>query len=124
MSKSVVAIVQGTNHAELVEEALSLLGGANSMVTSKSKVFIMPNAGHKDPPESGVNTSPDMVNDFVAIEFLQTDAAIKFTAVENPSLQLLAGTALSKVQTPSAFSMPFTHVSKRLSAEFQNNLRF
>ena len=60
-SKSVVAIVKGTDHTALVEEVLDLLGGASSMATSKSKVFLMPNAGHKDPPESGVNTTPDMI---------------------------------------------------------------
>ena len=61
MSKSVVSIVKGTNPEDMVEEALSLLGGVHSLIKPKSTVVIKPNAGHPGPAETSVNVSPAFV---------------------------------------------------------------
>jgi len=61
MQKSIVSIVKGTDVEKMVEEALSLLGGVNSLIKPDSTVVVKPNAGHYYPPESSVNTSPEVV---------------------------------------------------------------
>jgi uncharacterized protein (DUF362 family) len=61
MSKSIVSIVKGTDASKMVEEALSHLGGVESLIKKNSIVIIKPNAGHAASPESAVNTSPDIV---------------------------------------------------------------
>jgi len=61
MQKSVVSIVKGTNVEEMVEEALSYLGGVGSLIKQNSTVVVKPNAGHDYPPETSVCTSPAMV---------------------------------------------------------------
>lgn len=61
MAKSVVSIVKGTNVENMVEESLSLLGGVSSLIKPNSTVVIKPNAGHPFPPETSVNTSPEVV---------------------------------------------------------------
>ncbi len=61
MPKSVVSIVKGTDAEKMVEEALSLLGGVDSLIKPNSTVVIKPNAGHDYPPETSVCTSPAMV---------------------------------------------------------------
>jgi len=50
MSKSIVSIVKGTDTEKLVDEALSLLGGVESLIKPNSVVVIKPNAGHPFPP--------------------------------------------------------------------------
>ena len=61
MQKSIVSIVKGTDAQKMVEEALSLLGGVESLIKPNSTVVIKPNIGHDYPPETSVNTSPAMV---------------------------------------------------------------
>ena len=61
MVKSVVSIVKGENVNKMVEEALSHLGGVQSLIKSNSTVVIKPNAGHMGSPERSVNTSPEFV---------------------------------------------------------------
>jgi len=61
MAKSVVSIVKGTDAEKMVEEALSLLGGVNSLIKPNSTVVVKPNAGHFQPPETSVNTSAAVV---------------------------------------------------------------
>ena len=61
MAKSVVSIVKGTDPEKMVEEALSLLGGVNSLIKPNSVVVVKPNAGHPVPPDYSGCTSPEMV---------------------------------------------------------------
>ncbi len=61
MAKSVVSIVKGTDAEKMVTEALDLLGGVTSLIKPNSTVVIKPNAGHINPPEDSVNTSPGVV---------------------------------------------------------------
>jgi len=61
VQKSIVSIVKGTDAQKMVEEALSLLGGVESLIKPNSTVVIKPNIGHTYPPETSVNTSPAMV---------------------------------------------------------------
>jgi len=61
VQKSIVSIVKGTDAQKMVEEALSLLGGVESLIKPNSTVVIKPNIGHDYPPETSVNTSPAMV---------------------------------------------------------------
>ncbi len=61
MAKSIVSIVKGTDPEKMVAEALSLLGGVSSLIKPNSVVVIKPNAGHVNPPEDSVNTSPGVV---------------------------------------------------------------
>ena len=61
MEKSVVSIVKGEQAQGMVEQALSLLGGVNSLIKPNSTVVIKPNAGHFFGPNTSVNTSPALV---------------------------------------------------------------
>ncbi|MBN2025375.1 MAG: hypothetical protein JW854_01240, partial [Actinobacteria bacterium] len=61
MNKSIVSIVKGGNADAMVEEALKHLGGVSSMFEPGATVVVKPNAGHVYPPESAVNTSPEVV---------------------------------------------------------------
>ena len=61
MTKSVVSITKGSEPEKMVEEALSLLGGVQTLIKPKSTVVIKPNAGHPAPPETSVNVSPAFV---------------------------------------------------------------
>lgn len=61
MAKSIVSIVRGTNADKMVEEALSLLGGVNSLIKPSSVVVIKPNSIGWQPAERGFSTSPAMV---------------------------------------------------------------
>jgi len=67
MSKSIVSIVKGTDTEKLVDEALSLLGGVDSLIKPNSIVVIKPNAGHPFPPETSVNTSPTVVSAVIKV---------------------------------------------------------
>jgi len=55
MFKSIVSIVKGTDTEKLVDEALSLLGGVDSLIKPDSIVVVKPNAGHPFPPETSDN---------------------------------------------------------------------
>ncbi len=79
MQKSVVSIVKGVNVEEMVEEALSYLGGVDSLIKPNSTVVVKPNAGHDYPPETSVCTSPAMVT-----------AAIKVLRKARPKQIILA----------------------------------
>jgi len=79
MAKSIVSIAKGTDAEKMVEEALSQLGGVSSLIKAKSRVVIKPNAGHPFPPESSVNTSPEVVT-----------AVIKEIRKANPSEIIVA----------------------------------
>lgn len=61
MAKSIVSIAKGTNVEKMVEEVLYHLGGVNTLIKPRSTVIVKPNAGHIFPPETSVNTSPDVV---------------------------------------------------------------
>jgi uncharacterized protein (DUF362 family) len=62
MRKSVVSIVKGDDVERLVEESLSHLGGVGALIRPGSVVVVKPNAGHDFPPETSVNTSPEVVS--------------------------------------------------------------
>ena len=62
MSKSVVSIAKGSDPEKLVHEALAPFGGVKALIQKKSIVVLKPNAGHPAPPETSVNTSPEMVS--------------------------------------------------------------
>jgi uncharacterized protein (DUF362 family) len=61
MSRSIVAIAKGTNIDDVVEEALSHLGGAKNLIKPNSTVVLKPNAGHPGAPERSINTNPLVV---------------------------------------------------------------
>ena len=67
MPTSVVSIVKGADPEKMVEEALSLLGGAESLIGPRSTVVIKPNAiaGYK--PERSITTSPDFVSAVIKV---------------------------------------------------------
>jgi uncharacterized protein (DUF362 family) len=67
MTKSVVSIVKGEQAQPMVEEALSLLGGVDSLIKPASTVVLKPNAGHYYGPETSVNTSPAMVKAIISV---------------------------------------------------------
>jgi uncharacterized protein (DUF362 family) len=67
MSKSIVAIVKGTNEEAMVEEALAHLGGLTSLIKPGSTVVLKPNAGHPFPAETSVNTSPGLVGAVIKV---------------------------------------------------------
>ena len=62
MSKSVVSIAKGSDPEKLVHEVLAPFGGVKALIQKKSIVVLKPNAGHPAPPETSVNTSPEMVS--------------------------------------------------------------
>ncbi|RLG43549.1 MAG: hypothetical protein DRN81_06330 [Thermoproteota archaeon] len=61
MGKSIVSIAKGTNVEKMVEEVLEPLGGVKNLIKRNSTVVLKPNAGHVAPPESSVNTNPELV---------------------------------------------------------------
>ena len=61
MAKSVVAIAKGTHALNMVEAALSHLGGVSSLIKRDSTVIVKPNAGHAFARGTSVNTSPEVV---------------------------------------------------------------
>ncbi len=61
MPKSTVSIVKGSDAQEMVDEALSHLGGVEAFVKPGSVVVIKPNAGHPSAPETSINTNPAVV---------------------------------------------------------------
>jgi uncharacterized protein (DUF362 family) len=61
MPKSVVSIVKGSDAGRMVEEALAHLGGVEAFFAPGATVVVKPNGGHVYPPESAVNTSPEVV---------------------------------------------------------------
>ena len=67
MPKSIVSIVKGTDAEKLVDEALSLLGGVESLIKPNSTVVIKPNAGHNFPAETSVNTSPAVISAVIKV---------------------------------------------------------
>ena len=67
MGKSVVSISKGTNPGKMVEEALSLLGGVETLIKPNSTVVIKPNAGHPIPPETSANTSPAFITAVIKV---------------------------------------------------------
>ncbi|MBN1104008.1 MAG: DUF362 domain-containing protein [Deltaproteobacteria bacterium] len=61
MKKSIVSIAKGTDVEKMVHEVLEPLGGVTSLIRQRSTVVLKPNAGHVAPPQSSVNTNPDLV---------------------------------------------------------------
>jgi len=61
MERSIVSIVKGTDAESMVTQAVDHLGGIASIIRPGSTVVVKPNAGHEAPPESSVNTSPEVV---------------------------------------------------------------
>lgn len=94
MERSVVSIAKGTNPEEMVEEALSHLGGVRSLIKPNSVVVIKPNAGHKELPETSVNTSPAVVS-----------AVIKVVRKADPKEIILAEAAAIGCDTMECFEV-------------------
>lgn len=94
MAKSVISIVKGKNPEQMVEEALSLLGGVDILIKPNSTVVIKPNAGHPIPPETSANTSPA----FVA-------AVIKVLRKANPKEIVLAEASAIGCDTMECFEV-------------------
>jgi uncharacterized protein (DUF362 family) len=67
VAKSVVSIVKGTDPERMVEEALALLGGVESLIRPRSVVVVKPNAIAGYPPERSITTSPDFVSAVIKI---------------------------------------------------------
>lgn len=61
MFKSTVSIARGFDPEKLIFDVLAPFGGIKSLIRARATVVIKPNAGHPAPPESSVNTSPDLV---------------------------------------------------------------
>ena len=61
MPKSIVSIVKGSDAERMVEEALAHLGGVKAFFEPGATVVVKPNGGHVYPPESAVDTSPEVV---------------------------------------------------------------
>jgi uncharacterized protein (DUF362 family) len=57
-----VALVRGTDVQALVDRALELLGGIESVVPAGGTVVVKPNAGHLGVPGSSVNTTPAVLS--------------------------------------------------------------
>ncbi len=79
MAKSIVSIVKGIDAEKMVEQAVDHLGGVQAFIKRGSTVVIKPNAGHESPPESAVNTSPEVVA-----------AVIRLVKKANPARIILA----------------------------------
>ena len=62
MKKSIISIAKGTDVKKMVSEVLSSLGGIESLVKPRTTVVIKPNGGHVAPPETSVNTNPELVS--------------------------------------------------------------
>ncbi|MFC2045339.1 DUF362 domain-containing protein [Chloroflexota bacterium] len=94
MGKSVVSIVKGTDADKMVEEALSLLGGVDSLIKPNSVVVIKPNAGHPFAPETSICTSPAVVA-----------ATIKAVRKANPKEIIVAEAAAVGCDTMQCFEI-------------------
>jgi len=94
MAKSVVSIVKGAYPEQMIEEALSLLGGVQTLIKPNSTVVIKPNAGHPIPPETSANTSPA----FVA-------AVVKVLRKANPKEIILAEASAIGCDTMECFEV-------------------
>lgn len=79
MAKSSVSVVKGIDPNEMVEEALSHLGGVSSFIKPHSTLVIKPNAGHMGGPDTSINTNPKVVG-----------AVIKAIQKANPKKIILA----------------------------------
>lgn len=91
MSKSSVSIVKGDNAQEMVDQALSLLGGVEAIIKPGSVIVIKPNAGHPSAPETSVNTNPAVVA-----------AIIRAVRRSNPKEIILAEAAAVRTDTLKA----------------------
>jgi len=61
LPKSIVSIAKGVDVEKMVHEVLAPFGGVKNIIKPKSTVVLKPNAGHDAPPESSVNTNPELV---------------------------------------------------------------
>ena len=61
MEKSIVSIAKEEDLEKMVQEVLAPLGGVRALIKPKSTVVLKPNAGHVAPPETSVNTNPELV---------------------------------------------------------------
>jgi len=103
MPKSVVSIAKGTDAEKMVEEALSHLGGVDSLIKPDSTVVIKPNAGHPIPPETSANTSPAFIT-----------AVIKTLRKANPKEIILA--EASAIGCDTLESLEVTGIGKAAEA--------
>lgn len=94
MSKSMVSIVKGSDAQEMVDEALSLLGGIEALIKPGSVVVIKPNAGHPSPPATSVNTNPAVIG-----------AIIQAVKKSNPREIILAEAAAVRTDTLKALDV-------------------
>ena len=65
MEKSIVSIAKDVDIEKMLTEALEPFGGIRSLIKPKSTVVLKPNAGHVSPPETNVNTNPQLVAAFI-----------------------------------------------------------
>jgi uncharacterized protein (DUF362 family) len=66
VDKSVVSIAKDTDVQEMVDRALAQLDGIDDLLAPGATVFLKPNAGHPAPPETSVNTNPEVLKAVVA----------------------------------------------------------
>ena len=76
MSKSVVSIVKGTDAEKMVAEALSLLGGVESLIKPGSTVVFKPNGIGNRPPERSTSTSPEVI--YAVVKDWSTEFSVWF----------------------------------------------
>ncbi|MFC2043959.1 DUF362 domain-containing protein [Chloroflexota bacterium] len=94
MAKSVVSIVKGVDPEKMVEEALSILGGVNSLIRPNSTVVLKPNAGHPYLSETSSSTNPALIA-----------AVIKVLRKAQPKEIILAEAAASGCDTLESFEV-------------------
>jgi uncharacterized protein (DUF362 family) len=76
--KSRVAVVKGRDVVAGVSQALSLIGGIERLITSRSRVLIKPNLGVPLPAKTGVTTEPKVV---IALIHLAKEAGAREVVV-------------------------------------------
>ena len=59
--KSIVAIAKEAQIQDSVTKVFDLLGGVQNILEPNATIVLKPNAGHAAPPESSVNTNPEVV---------------------------------------------------------------
>ncbi len=93
-NKSVVAIVKGKDPEKMVHEVFALFGGVEAVIRPGTTVILKPNAGHPFPPETSVNTNPDLMA-----------ATIKEVRKANPKEIIMAEAAARGCDTEQCFDV-------------------
>jgi uncharacterized protein (DUF362 family) len=90
--KSVVALTKEETIQESVSKVFDLLGGVENMLEPNAVIVLKPNAGHSAPPESSVDTNPEVVR-----------AVIHEIRKANPKRIIIAESAAVGCDTMAAF---------------------